>query len=75
MTTAPSDALAEMGWNDSEHAGQFDRVASGALLLIVGGVYWGSLWLLSGLAPLVYLAARAHRNRLDCELARRHRRP
>jgi hypothetical protein len=70
ITAAATGALEEMGWNDdAEQAGQLDRAATAALLLVVGGAYWGSVWVLGGLAPLGYLATR-----VGCDLSNGKRR-
>jgi hypothetical protein len=52
---------AEMGWGSVEDEGPAGRATAAALLLVVGGAYWGAVWLLSGLAPFVYLATHLRR--------------
>jgi hypothetical protein len=51
------------GWSDSD-----DAPLSGLrslLFLAAGGVYFGSIWLLSGLAPLPILLSRMRGNRAE----------
>jgi hypothetical protein len=51
-----------MGWGEAEDDGRLGRVTGGALSLIVASVYWGLVWVLSGLAPLAYAASHVRRS-------------
>jgi len=51
----------DLGWNDSDEPPLGGR--GSVLLLVASTVYFGSVWLLSGLAPLPLLASRI---RWDC---------
>jgi hypothetical protein len=55
--------MAEIGWGDTEESGRAARGTGFALLLIVTSAYWGSTWLLSGLAPLAFVASNLRRRR------------
>jgi hypothetical protein len=53
LTPHTTGLSGDLGWPDAE-----DRsfgMLGGALLLIASTAYWGSTWLLSGLAPLSLL--------------------
>jgi len=75
MIAEAQGALDEMGWNEADQPDRVSRTAGPLLLLVVAGGYWGALWLLSGFAPLVYLATRARLNRAQRNLGWRHRSP
>ena len=51
----------EIGWGDADdHAEGGNRVrraTASALLVGVAATYWGVVWVLTGLAPLAYLAS------------------
>ena len=49
---------AEMGWGDSEEDGRVARTLRSGLFVMVTAAYWVAVWLMSGLAPLGYKAAR-----------------
>ena len=50
----------ELGWgSEAEHSAW--GTAGSVALLVTAGLYWSSLWLVSGLAPVPTLASRALR--------------
>jgi hypothetical protein len=51
----------DLGWNDTEEA-PIGGLRS-ALLLTATGAYFGSVWLLSGLPPLAFVASRVRDGR------------
>jgi hypothetical protein len=54
-----SGQFGEIGWTDAQdEEGRLDRAVSPAVLLGVVGAYWVVTWIMSGLAPLAYLAGR-----------------
>lgn len=53
----------DYGWNDADEV-PFDGLRS-LLFVAPGGVYFGSVWLLSGLAPLPLLVSRLRGDRAD----------
>jgi len=61
-TNRASGQLAEMGWGDAEDDGRLGRATGAALSLVVASAYWGSVWVLSGLAPLAYVASHVRRS-------------
>ena len=73
MIGEASGALDEMGWNDAEQPEPLTRAATTGLLLVIGGVYWGSVWMLSGLSPLVHIAARVYGDQSSRQCTRRLR--
>ncbi len=64
-TNRASGQLAEMGWGDAEDDGRLGRATGAALSLVVASAYWGSVWVLSGLAPLAYVASHVRRSPRD----------
>jgi hypothetical protein len=46
----------DLGWPDAEH--RSFGFLGGMLLLLASGAYWGTTWLLSGLAPLPLFGRR-----------------
>jgi hypothetical protein len=52
----------EFGWGDTETAPGHGAV-SVAVLVVASGLYCASLWLVSGMQPLTYLAARVRGRR------------
>lgn len=48
----------DLGWGPESDHGAWGTAASVALL-VTAGVYWSSLWLVSGLAPVPTIASRA----------------
>jgi len=46
----------DLGWPETEHPG-LGR-ADSAVLAIVTAAYFGSVWIVSGLAPLAYVATQ-----------------
>ena len=46
----------DLGWNDTDATPM--RVLRSALLLVATGAYFGTIWLLSGLPPLLFVASR-----------------
>jgi hypothetical protein len=57
--------MPEIGWGDSDDRGSVSRAGRSVLLLIVASVYWGLVWLLSGLAPFAYLTTHLPRGFAD----------
>jgi hypothetical protein len=51
------ERLAEMGWGHGEETPRWGG-ANSWLLLIASGMYWGPIWLASGLPPLASLMTR-----------------
>ena len=51
----------DLGWNEAD-ADRMGAIHS-VLLLVASGAYFGSVWLLSGLAPLSYMASRGRPGR------------
>jgi len=49
----------DLGWHETDRPG-FTR-ADSAVLAIVAAAYFGSVWLVSGLAPLAYVATQLRR--------------
>ena len=57
--------LAEMGWGDADGDTRWAGAAGTAVMLCIAGAYWGSVWLVSGLAPIAMLASRLGLKRVE----------
>jgi hypothetical protein len=53
MNDRPGGGLDEMGWSEHGEASPLRGAATSAMTLLVGGLYWASLWM-----PFAYLALR-----------------
>jgi hypothetical protein len=51
----------DLGWNENDEDSM--RGHRAVLLVVASGVYYASVWLLSGLAPLGLVASRIRRGR------------
>jgi hypothetical protein len=58
MSDRPGGALDEMGWSEHAEPSPLGGAATSAMTLLVGGLYWASLWL-----PFAYLALRERAGR------------
>jgi hypothetical protein len=53
----------DLGWHEDEHEEHPVTRLATALLVLATGAVWGSLWLLSGLPPLMSVARRVQTGR------------
>jgi hypothetical protein len=55
----------EMGWGPADDDPRWAGGVGTATLMCVAAAYWGSVWLVSGLAPLAWFASHVAIRRRD----------